>query len=104
MDNSSFGAWLRDQRQAAGLSLRDLGQRADLDHTYLSKVEAGKVPPPTDEAVQRLARALGDEEGVGAALATEERWLPIRTIRAVLAAYPALADHIERLAHEMGVG
>lgn len=50
--------------------------------------------------MRRLARALDDDRSVGEVLAAQECRLPIRTIRAVLAAYPELADLIERLARD----
>ncbi len=49
--SDTFGAWLRDRRRAMGLSLRDLGTRASVDYTYLSKVEAGKTPAPAPHTV-----------------------------------------------------
>jgi len=110
MEQETFGAWVCLRRQAAELSLRDLGTRAGVDDTYLSRVEAGKVSPPTPDVVRCLATALGDDvdavEALGddvdavEALADQERRLPIREIRAVLQAYPELAALIERLAHD----
>lgn len=100
----SFAAWLRDRRQTARLSLRDLGTRADINFTYLSKIEARTVPPPADEVVRRLAAALDATDDEALALAEQERRLPIRTIRAVLRAYPEVATLIERLAQELERG
>lgn len=36
------GAWLREQREAAGLSLRELGARLNFSAVYLSDVERGR--------------------------------------------------------------
>jgi transcriptional regulator with XRE-family HTH domain len=41
------------------VSQRELARRAELDFTYLSKIEANLVPPPGDEKVLALAIALG---------------------------------------------
>ncbi len=100
MEQETFGAWGRLRRQAADLSLRDLGTRAGVDDTYLSRVEAGKVSPPAPDVGRRLATALGDDASAAEALADQERRLPIREIRAVLRTYPELAALIERLAHD----
>lgn len=52
------GRRLRDAREAAGLSLRELAQRVGLrDHTVLIKYERGETPPSSVRLVA-LARAL----------------------------------------------
>lgn len=44
----------------SGLTLRELCRRSQVDPSLLSKVLAGKRPPPADEkALRRLADALG---------------------------------------------
>lgn len=45
-----FGAALRRERLAAGLSLRDLAQRVHYSKSYLSKIERGRKPPSRDLA------------------------------------------------------
>ena len=52
------GRKIRALRKAAGMSLRDLAGEADLDYTYLSKIERGKSPSPSTEALIRIADAL----------------------------------------------
>ncbi|MCL4519855.1 MAG: helix-turn-helix domain-containing protein [Thaumarchaeota archaeon] len=54
-----FGSHLRELRKARGLSLRQLAEDAEIDFTYLSKVETNKIPPPSEEAIARLAAELG---------------------------------------------
>lgn len=48
---------LQQRRKTLGLSLRQAAQRAGVDAAYLSRVEAGKVPP-SDQLVCRLAAIL----------------------------------------------
>lgn len=55
----NFGSTLRSFRLDADLSQRELARRADMDYTYLSKIEAGLVPPPSDDKIRALCRALG---------------------------------------------
>lgn len=58
-------ALLRDLRQAAGLSLEDLGQALDLDDpSFMGLVESGKVSLPFD-LVLRLASVLARNDPVG---------------------------------------
>lgn len=53
-----FGSYLRELRKRKDLSLRQLAEDAGIDFTYLSKVETSKIPPPSEEAIIRLAKAL----------------------------------------------
>ncbi len=56
----SFGEFLRLWRKKKGFSQRELGRQADIDFTYVSKVE-NDVPgfeSPSEEALTRLAHAL----------------------------------------------
>lgn len=54
-----FGSYIRELRKQRDLSLRQLAEDAGIDFTYLSKVETNKIPPPSEEAIVRLADALG---------------------------------------------
>ncbi len=47
--------WLREER---GLSLRELGQLADVDHAYIYRLEAGDKESPSEEILSKLTRAL----------------------------------------------
>lgn len=55
----TFGKRLQDLRQAQKLSQRDLAKKADMDFTYLSKIETGKMLPPRKDVIERLAGILG---------------------------------------------
>ena len=59
MTVEEFGRYLRELRKRAGLSQRDLAQRAGIDFTYLSKIENGRVDPPGEQTMRALATALG---------------------------------------------
>lgn len=54
----TFGAALRVRRRASGLSQRELAARAGLDFSYISKLENGRIPPPSADTVLRLAKIL----------------------------------------------
>ena len=53
-----FGAVLRRERTAAGLTQEALAEAADLHHTFVSRLERGDRAPSL-ETVLRLAEALG---------------------------------------------
>lgn len=59
----TFGEQLRRLRRGRGLNQRDLAAQADIDFTYISKIENGQTPPPSEKTIQRLAQVLGDDEG-----------------------------------------
>lgn len=41
------------------MSLRDLAEKANVPHGYLSELEAGKKKNPSLDVLKKLARALG---------------------------------------------
>ncbi len=57
----TFGETVRQLRISKGLSQRELAARVNRNFTYISKIEAGKVPPPAEEVIIALADALGAE-------------------------------------------
>jgi transcriptional regulator with XRE-family HTH domain len=56
----AFAANLRRLRHARGISQEDLAYEADVNRTYLSKLEKG-VSYPGLEIIAKLAEALGVE-------------------------------------------
>jgi transcriptional regulator with XRE-family HTH domain len=52
-----LGAFLREQRQNAKLSLRQLSELAGVSNPYLSQIERG-LKRPSAEILQQLARGL----------------------------------------------
>lgn len=53
----SLGEYLREQRQAASLSLRQLSELAGVSNPYLSQIERG-LKRPSAEILQQLAKGL----------------------------------------------
>jgi transcriptional regulator with XRE-family HTH domain len=71
---SGFGDYIRRVREDRELedrrfSLRQVAQRIGVEPAYLSKVERGQVPPPSEAAIVRLASELGDDKDVLLAMA-----------------------------------
>lgn len=54
---ASVGEYIREQRAAAKLSLRQLAQAADVSNPYLSQVERG-LRKPSAEILAQIAKAL----------------------------------------------
>lgn len=53
----SLGEYLREQRVAAQLSLRQLADQAGVSNPYLSQIERG-LRKPSAEVLQQIAKAL----------------------------------------------
>lgn len=58
MAQSGLGLLLRTLRENRGLSSRELGQLADIDHTYIYRLETGEKQSPSEEFLARLLRVL----------------------------------------------
>ena len=57
---ADFGRRLRELRHARRLTLRQLAEATEVDFTYLSKLENGRLTyTPSSDTVRRLAEALG---------------------------------------------
>ncbi len=73
-DTRTFGDYVRGHREALRetdrtYSVRQVAGRIGIEPSYLSKVERGHVPPPSEATVVRLAEALGEDPDVLLALA-----------------------------------
>ncbi|MBC8507266.1 MAG: helix-turn-helix domain-containing protein [Anaerolineales bacterium] len=58
----NFGSRVRQLRVEKDISLRDFAEMIGIDFTYLSKIENGKVDPPSEEKIRMIARELGEDE------------------------------------------
>lgn len=54
----AFGERVRELRKAHGMSQRGLAERAGIDFTYLSKIENGRIEPPSEDVIRRVAAEL----------------------------------------------
>ncbi len=57
-----FGQRLRNLRKQKNLCQRDLAARVGIDFTYLSKIEGGRLDPPSEVIIQRIAQVLEADE------------------------------------------
>ena len=72
--SNPFGTYIRTQREArrqndSSFSVRQLATRIGVEPSYLSKVERGETPPPSEEKIRRLANELNDAPDVLLAMA-----------------------------------
>ncbi len=58
METREFGTRLRELRKRASLSQRVLANKVGIDFTYLSKIESGAMPPPSQQVILRLTEVL----------------------------------------------
>src|SRR6476646_139806 len=96
LSGNSLGDYLREQRQSARLSLRQLSELAGISNPYLSQIERG-LKRPSAEILQQLAKGLqvsSESLYVRAGILDEGHGhddLPLDT-RAVIGADPKLSD------------
>ena len=53
-----FGAFIRREREAREIGLREMAKKIKVSPTYLSKVERDEFTPPTEEKVRAIAHIL----------------------------------------------
>ena len=54
-----FGQTIRDLRLKKRLAQPDLAKLVGIHETYLSKIENGRVSPPAENVIRKLASTLG---------------------------------------------
>ena len=51
----SFGALVRQEREAKEIGLREMAKKIGVSPTYLSKIERGDFDPPAEDKVRKIA-------------------------------------------------
>ena len=57
-DRDRFGAFIRREREAKEIGLREMAKMIGVSPTYLSKVERDEFPPPAEGRVKNIANVL----------------------------------------------
>lgn len=96
--NSEFGALLKSFREKRGVSQSKLAERADFDHSYVSRLESG-ARMPTREAVERLAEAMDVEQAQLDSLLAAAGFLP-KDVSSLLSAEPVIGQVLDLLQDE----
>ena len=60
----AFPDRLRELRRASRMSQRALADKVGIDFTYLSKIENGRVEPPSEGVIQKIAQELAGKVGM----------------------------------------
>ena len=58
MTNIIFRNLIRVTRQSLGKSLRSLSEEIKISPSYLSRMERGEFPPPSEDIIIKIAKAL----------------------------------------------
>jgi transcriptional regulator with XRE-family HTH domain len=53
-----FGEFVRREREAKGIGLREMARRIGVSPTYVSKVERDEFPPPAEDRVKAIAAII----------------------------------------------
>ena len=57
-DGLRFGAFVRREREAREIGLREMAKKIGVSPTYLSKVERDEFTPPTEDKVRAIAQII----------------------------------------------
>ena len=58
-----FGAFIRREREAREIGLREMAKMIGVGPTYLSKVERDEFPPPAEDKVKAIAKIIECDAG-----------------------------------------
>jgi transcriptional regulator with XRE-family HTH domain len=56
-----FGAFIRREREAKVIGLREMAKKIGVSPTYLSKLERDEFPPPVENKVRKSAGIIGQD-------------------------------------------
>ena len=95
---AEFGVLLKRVREARRVSQSKLAERAEFDHSYVSRLESG-ARMPTREAVERLARALDLPQNEQDGLLAAAGFLP-RDVASLLSDEPVIGEVLDLLQND----
>ena len=58
-EEEGFGAFVRREREAREIGLREMAKMIGVSPTYLSKVERDEFAPPAEDKVKAIAQVIG---------------------------------------------
>jgi transcriptional regulator with XRE-family HTH domain len=56
-----FGDFVRREREAKEIGLREMAKMIGVSPTYLSKIERDEFPPPAEDKVRKIAGVIGQD-------------------------------------------
>ena len=57
-EREKFGAFIRREREAREIGLREMAKKIGVSPTYMSKVERDEFTPPTEDKVRSIAQII----------------------------------------------
>jgi transcriptional regulator with XRE-family HTH domain len=93
-----FGVLLKGLRETRRVSQSKLAERAEFDHSYVSRLESG-ARTPTREAVERLAGALELSQFDQDSLLAAAGFLP-RDVASLLSDEPVIGEVLDLLQND----
>ena len=58
MSGEKFGEFVRREREAKEIGLREMAKMIGVSPTYLSKIERDEFPPPVEDKVRAIAKII----------------------------------------------
>ena len=58
-EKEKFGEFVRRERKAKEIGLREMAKMIGVSPTYLSKIERDEFPPPAEDNVRKIAAIIG---------------------------------------------
>ena len=58
-EKEKFGEFVRRERKAKEIGLREMAKMIGVSPTYLSKIERDEFPPPAEDKVRKIATIIG---------------------------------------------
>lgn len=95
---AEFGVLLKGLREGRRVSQSKLAERAEFDHSYVSRLESG-ARMPTRDAVERLSTALGLSLGEQDSLLAAAGFLP-RDVASLLSDEPVIGEVLDLLQND----
>jgi transcriptional regulator with XRE-family HTH domain len=104
-----FGAFVRREREAKDIGLREMAKMIGVSPTYLSKVERDEFAPPAEDKVRKIAGIIGCDADdllaragrVPSDLAEIIKRRPVGMAALLRTAKGLNADELDRWAREM---
>ena len=107
-DLEQFGAFIRRERMAREIGLREMAKMIGVSPTYLSKIERDEFAPPVEDKVRAIARIIECDADdllaragrVSADVADIIKQQPVELAALLRVTKGLKAEDIARLAHE----
>jgi transcriptional regulator with XRE-family HTH domain len=109
-ERGKFGAFIRREREARVIGLREMAKKIGVSPTYLSKIERDEFPPPAEDKVKAIAEILECDADdllaragrVSSDISDIIKHRPVALTALLRTTKSMTSDEIERLARDAG--